>query len=159
MNIKKLIEEKTICEIRLDNNFETFDVGIIFHTNEDSVFVKCFRKDGEVLGYEMLPIDYIRAISYDTKYIEDLNIRDVTLNENMNFLEWNCAKDVFEYLKKEEAKVSFYDYEDKEMVSGIIENFDADSVTLRIFDNDNNEFDGKMILNISDYYCLEWGKL
>ncbi len=156
MDFKKLIDDKTVCEIRSDNDLQTFDVGVIFHTNAHSIFVICFGKDGAFSKYAMIPIDFICSVSYGTEYIKNLNIPDVSIDENMNFSEWECIQDVFEFLKNNSSVVAFYDYDETELARGIIEDYDDDSATVHIIDDESGDFDGTMILTTSQYFTLEW---
>ena len=157
MKLDKLIKDKKICEIHLDNNTDTFDVGILFHENEESGFAKCFGKNGEFAHILMFPRDYIYTLAYDTKYIAELGIQDIDIDSELSCCDWKSKEEVFAFLKNQNEFIAIDDYNDDEIAGGIIIDFDDDSITLQSYDCENKNVDGFTIVNVSGYFCLRWG--
>ncbi|MDE5602153.1 MAG: hypothetical protein K2J16_06615 [Clostridia bacterium] len=156
MNFRKLIDNKELCEVYIENS-NGFDVGIIFHENEDSIFVKSYDKQGKFSGYSMYPRDYVSFVAYKTKYIERLNITDLELEQELTFNQWNSREDVFEFLKSNTTFVTVDNYDNEEVACGIIVDYDEDSVTLQAYDEKHKEEDGFVVVNTDNFYVLNFG--
>jgi len=157
IDFTNLIKNKEICEIHMDNDEGCFKVGLIFHANEDSVYIKSFGVKSDFSRYEAIPIDYITKIQYGTMYIETLGELDKGIDDDLEKVEWKNQQEFLNYLKTKEKFVVMENYHEDDIANGIVMDYDDGSVTLKSYNNGYRLRDGYSIVNTDEFYVMKWG--
>lgn len=153
-----LIKDKKLCEIHMENDNEHFDVGIIFHANEDSVFVKWIDKKGNFNYYLKLPVDYVTQIKYDTEYLSKINVvYDELLDDEILNCAWKDDLEFFEYAKENDVFLVIEGYNGDAIANGTVLDYNDSQVKLASYDEVYKERNGYSIVNTQRFYTVRFG--
>lgn len=153
-----IVKHKRLCEIYMENDDEHFDVGIIFHANEDSIFVKSINKKGDFNYYLKLPIDYVTHIKYDTEYLSKIGSQyDILLEDEILNCAWQDDLDFFKYAKENDVLLVIGDYNGDDIANGIVLDYSDNQVKLASYDEVYKNRNGFSIVNTQNFYVIRFG--
>ncbi|MCQ2288351.1 MAG: hypothetical protein MJZ74_04570 [Muribaculaceae bacterium] len=156
--IKKICQNNVLVEIYNNADEDSFFVGRIITCTDDEILIKSYGPNGKCLGYQVMSINPITQICYDTVYLKGLS-KVLETNETKHDFPrgyWNDLDilDVFlDICKKNKLMIGLECLYGRKR-NGFIISLNDDIVKLEAYDSTGN-YDGTCILLREDIKMAE----
>jgi len=159
--LEKLLENKTIVEIYVDNEIDAFYTGYISAVDDNWFILNHLSKRGEYDGFLLIWVEDVFQICEDSEYVKKIAALHQIRQSKHDTIEHNESVfwDYLKYVHQKQSLVAVYRDEDKEeCIVGKVLAYTEDVMTLLEYDEYGRE-EGKHYISMEYISRMEYDRI